>query len=485
MNTKRLLLAMGSAMFLGSAADNLHARESEKPNFVLILADDLGYGDVSYQGGNCPTPNIDSIARNGVIFTDGYVTCPVCAPSRAALLSGRYQQRFGFWDNIGPYRAAPDIKPGIPPSLPIMSERLKKLGYVSGFFGKSHDGKDEAMMPFSRWDEFYGFNNGASCYLGDMNSESNPIFHNRQIVSRSYRKRGIDHKQVCVNGVIIKDIENYLTDKLGEMAVKFIERNKHRPFLCYVPFNAIHGPFQAPKSLYDKYAYIKDSKRRRVMAMLESLDQNVGRILNCLKKNKLMEKTLIVFLSDNGGHEASPNTPLRGKKGTFWEGGLRVPFCMQWTGHIKPGMVYRYPVSSLDILPTFIEAAGGQVKPEWKLDGVSLLPFLTGQKSGRPHQTLYWIWSGGRNRAIRHGDFKAVTTDNGSHWHLYDLAHDISEQHDLASQYPERLKAMIHKHELWRKTIKPPLWGWNKKLGYRDPSFKKPVHYNLSPQKAK
>jgi arylsulfatase A-like enzyme len=448
----------------------------DRPNFVLIFADDLGYGDVGYQGGDVPTPNIDGIARGGVVFTDGYVTCPVCAPSRAGMLSGRYQQSFGFWDNIGPYRRNKDVEPGIPTELPILSERLKKLGYTCGIFGKTHDGDAEEMMAFNRWDEFYGFNNGASNYLGDMNRPHNPIFHNKQIVSDPYSLRGISNDSVNKKGVLVKDTENHLTDKLGEMAVKFIEENKDKPFLCYLPFNAIHGPFQAPKELVDKYAGEKDGKRRIVMAMLDSMDQNVGKVLDALKRNGLEEDTLVVFLSDNGGHEASPNTPLRGKKGTYWEGGIRVPFCVSWKGTLPAEKVYRKPVISLDIMPTFITAAGGGIDPEWKLDGVDLLPFVGGKNAGRPHETLYWVW--GARKAIRHGDIKVMSQDGGKSYQMYDLSKDIAEANDLAADHPEKLQSLIKMHQDWESGLMPQQWGWDRTLGYKDPEFGKPQAYH-------
>jgi len=469
------------ACSVGTAGAGL--KGAQKPNFVIIMADDVGYGDVGYQGGDVPTPNIDSIAKRGVIFTDGYVTCPVCAPSRAGLLTGKYPQRFGFWDNIGPYRVSKDTVPGIPKDQPILSERLKPLGYTCGLFGKTHDGDAEELMAFNRWDEFYGFNNGASCYLKDMNKPHKPIFHNKKIVSHPYTDRGISHNEVCKNGVIIRDADQYLTDELGTMAVRFIEANKSRPFLCYIPFNAIHGPFQAPKALVDKYSHIKDHDRRIVMAMLESMDANIGRVLDTLKKNGLMKNTLIIFLSDNGGHHASPNKPLRGMKGTFWEGGLRVPFCMRWDAKLKPGTIYKYPVISLDIMPTLIKAAGGKVDPEWKLDGVDLLPYLTGKNRERPHNVLTWAW--GPRRAIRYLDYKAVSMNNGQKWELFDLSKDISETIDLSERYPEKLSAMIKAHSEWMSELMPPLWGWNKKLGYKDPLFGKPKPYHNPDYKIK
>jgi arylsulfatase A-like enzyme len=454
----------------------LSAHAAKQPNFVIFMADDLGYGDVGYQGGDVPTPNIDSLASSGIQFTDGYVTCPVCAPSRAGMLTGRNQQTFGFWDNIGPYRVDAQTEPGIPVTLPILSERLQALGYVTGLFGKTHDGDAEAMMAFNRWDEFFGFNNGASNFLGDLNHSHNPIFHNKQIVSQFYADRGIHPKTINQNGVLIKDSENYLTDQLADYAIRFIEANRERPFLCYIPFNAIHGPFQAPKELVDQYADEPDRERRIVKAMLDSMDTNIGRVLESLRTNDLMEDTLIIFLSDNGGHEASPSLPLRGKKATYWEGGLRVPFCISWQGKLPGGGRYRQPVSSLDIMPTLITAAGGRVEADWQLDGVNLLPYLSGKVSEAPHESLYWVW--GPRKAIRSGNFKAVSHNHGKTFELYDLSKDISEQNNLARQNPELLQHLIQKHSQWEAQLPPQGWGWNSKLGYKDPTFGKPKPYH-------
>jgi len=468
----KTLLAITQLVLLGG----LVSADDKKPNFVLIFADDLGYGDVGYQDGDVATPNIDSIAKNGTVFSDGYVTCPVCAPSRAGMLTGRYQQSFGFWDNIGPYRVNKEVEPGIPVDLPILSERLKDLGYTTGIFGKTHDGDTEEMMAFNRWDEFYGFNNGASNYLGDLNRSHNPIFHNRKIVSRPYAGRGVKPGDVNQKGWLVRDLKSHVTDQFGDMAVRFIESNKEKPFLCYIPFNAIHGPFQAPKPLVEKYAHIKNEKRRIVMAMLDSMDENVGKVLNAIRENSLEESTLIIFLSDNGGHEASPNKPLRGKKGTYWEGGLRVPFCMQWKGKIPAGKIYEKPVISLDVMPTFISAAGGKIDPTWKLDGVDLIPFVTGEKTGQPHDALYWTW--GARKAIRQGDLKTMSQNGGKTWQMFNLATDIGESNDLASKRPKKLKQVIAKHREWESSLMPQQWGWNKALGYKDPEFGKPKPYH-------
>jgi arylsulfatase A-like enzyme len=260
------------------------------------------------------------------------------------------------------------------------------------------------------------------------------------------------------------------------MAVQFIETAKDRPFLCYIPFNAIHGPFQAPKELVDKYADEPDEQRRRVMAMLDSMDQNVGKVLDALRRNGLEDDTLVVFLSDNGGHEASPNRPLRGKKGTLWEGGIRIPFCMQWKGKIPAGRTCRQPVISLDLMPTFIAAAGGKVEPAWRLDGVDLMPVATGVRMDPPHEVLHWSW--GPRKAIRQGDMKALSTDTGKTWQLYDLSQDIGEQTDLATSRPEELRSLITMQQRWEAGLMPPQWGWNSALGYRDPDFGQPKPYH-------
>ncbi len=449
---------------------------SAKPNFVIFLADDLGYGDVGYQGGDVPTPNIDSIASEGVVFTDGYITCPVCAPSRAGLLTGRYQQSFGFWDNIGPFRVSKEVEPGIPLDIPILSERLKELGYVCGLFGKTHEGDSEEMMAFNRWDEFFGFNNGASNYLPGMNRDHNPIFHNQKIINQSYEKNGISRDEINRKGVLQIDRKEYLTDLIADYTISFIEENRDRPFLCYLPFNAIHGPFQAPKDLYEKYASEKNHQRRLNMAMLDSMDQNIGWVLKTLKKLDLEKDTLVIFLSDNGGHEESPNLPLRGKKATYWEGGIRVPFCLKWPGRLEAGQAYRKPVISLDLLPTLVKAAGASIDPSWKLDGVDLMPYLLGSSKGPPHKNLYWTW--GSRKAIRAGKYKALSQDSGKSWQLYDLKKDLSEQKDLGAEQASKLDQLVKRFKSWEKELMPQQWGWRSDLGYKDPTFGQPKPYH-------
>ena len=449
------------------------------PNIIIFFADDLGYGDVGYQGGDLPTPHIDSIVHNGVQFTDGYVTCPVCAPSRAGLLTGRYQQRFGFADNPGPYqrKGAPYV--GIPPSQPILSDRLQSLGFTTGIFGKTHDGVAEEQMAFARWNEFFGFNNGASNYLGELNRRHNPIFYNRTIVSDSPNNQ-ITRTALLDNGVIHANETEYLTESIGDAAVAFIDRHKESLFLCYIPFNAIHGPFQAPKHLVEQFSDEADDTRRLVKAMLYSLDQNVGKVIQCVRNNNLESRTLIIFLSDNGGHDYSPNKPLRGKKGTMWEGGIRIPFCMQWQGIIPAGSTYHFPVSSLDILPTAIAAAGGTPSRQWGIDGVNLLPYICQKNMSdeRPHNELYW--SLGSREAIRDLDYKLVSND-GQTYHLFDLKNDCGEKKNLIESKPTLANSLRKKLENWKNLLPPNNAGWNPKIGPKRPDFGSPQPYHLLP----
>jgi arylsulfatase A-like enzyme len=309
-----------------------------------------------------------------------------------------------------------------------------------------------------------------------MNRDHNPIFHNKKIINRSYEKSGISRDEINQKGVLQIDRQQYLTDLITDYTLSFIDENRERPFLCYLPFNAIHGPFQAPKDLYEKFASEKNHQRRLNMAMLDSMDHNIGRVLDKLKKLDLEDDTLVIFLSDNGGHEESPNQPLRGKKATYWEGGIRVPFCLKWPIRLEAGQVYRHPVISLDLLPTLVQAAGGNIDPSWKLDGVDLIPYLLDSGKGIPHKNLYWTW--GSRKAIRAGKFKALSQDSGKSWQLYDLKKDISEQRDLATDHVSKLDQLVKRFKSWEKELMPQQWGWRSDLGYKDPSFGEPKPYH-------
>ena len=421
MKRREFLGALASAATLAGAATN-------RPNIVLLFGDDLGQADIGCYGGKeIPTPHIDSIARNGVRFTDGYVSCPYCSPTRAGLMTGRYQTHFGHEFNPGPAAAAQDNF-GLPLSETTMAQRLKDLGYRTGMFGKWHLGYKPELRPLKRgFDEFYGFLGGAHSYLDARADSSNPIYDGDQPVEKF----------------------DYGTDEYGQRAAKFIAANKERPFFVYVPFNAVHAPLEAIAKYEDRFAKIADPRRRKYAAMLSALDDNVGLILKTLEQHKLTNNTLVVFLTDNGGPtnvNTSRNDPLHGFKAQVWEGGIRIPWAMQWPGRIPKGKTYTNPVIALDLLPTFVAAAGGQPDASWKLDGVDLLPFLKGQSKATPHERLFWRF--GRQWAMREGDWKLMSMGDGAP-QLFNLRADIGELRDLAAAEPARAASMKAAWDAW------------------------------------
>jgi len=422
------------------ASTALAATPGRKPNILILFADDLGFGDVGFNGSNeTPTPNIDSLAKNGIVCSNGYSSCPVCGPSRAGLLSGRYQNRLGFEDNPGPFRQTKETRLGFPLDQKTIADRMKALGYATGMIGKQHDGTAPELNPIHRgFDEFYGFNNGASNYFKPSK---------------------------LVRGLEPATMQNpYLTDDFGREAVDFIRRHKQDPFLLYVAFNAPHGPMQARADQLEKFKHIQNEKRRACVAMIHSMDENVGRILSELRKQGLEEDTLVFFLSDNGGgSNLSDNGPMRGQKGEFYEGGIHVPFAVQWKGKLPAGKTFDPAVISLDILPTAVAAAGGTVSRDWKLDGANLLPHLAGKMKTPPHDALYWRFL--FQHCIRTPEWKLVKAKEKKggkvrDWQLFRIAEDPSETTDVIKQYPEVAEKLMKKYEGWTADLPDPQWGW-------------------------
>jgi arylsulfatase A-like enzyme len=431
-----------------------------RPNVLVILADDLGWGELGCQGftKEIPTPNIDSLAINGVRMTSGYVSGPYCSPTRAGFMTGRYQQRFGHEFNPGPAESA--VKNfGLPLSEKTIANYFKEAQYATGWIGKSHLGYQGEFHPLKRgFDRFYGFLGGAHDYFDATNDAANLILDGNEPV-----------KEVV-----------YTTDMFAQQTNNFIEQNKNRPWFCYLAFNAVHSPLQAPDKVLQRFSGISDPKRQKYAAMQSSMDDAVGSVLSKLRELQLEENTLIFFFSDNGGptpSTTSGNGPLRGYKAQTWEGGIRVPFLIQWKGKLPGGKVDDRPVIQLDILPTALAAAAIEIKPEWKLDGVNLLPYLTGEKPGSPHDSLYWRF--GKQIAIRSGDWKLVksvgspnlagieqiekaTTANSE---LYNLKDDIGEKANLALKESEKLKELAGAWEAWDSTLKEPSWVPNRKAG--------------------
>jgi arylsulfatase A-like enzyme len=405
-----------------------------RPNIVFIAADDLGYAELGVQGcRDIPTPNIDSIAANGVRFTDGYVSCPVCSPTRAGWIAGRYQQRFGHEFNPGPAQQA-DPNFGLPLSEVTLANQLKAAGYATGIVGKWHLGYRPEFHPQKRgFDEFFGFLGGAHPYLPTPGAD--PILRGTQPVEE----------------------REYLTEAFAREALDFIGRHRNQPFFLYLSFNAVHAPLQATEKYLARFSQIQDQRRRTFAAMLSAMDDAVGQVLQRLREYKLEDNTLVVFISDNGGptnNTSSRNDLLRGYKGQVLEGGIRVPFLLQWKARLPKGLVYREPVISLDIFPTVVAAAGASL-PANPLDGVNLLPYLTGQSKGAPHHALYWRF--GAQAAIRKGPWKMVRLADGQP-QLYNLAEDIGESRDLASAQPAKLKELLEDWEAWNRQLSPPRW---------------------------
>ena len=430
------------------AAAPLAAAAARKPNVVVLLGDDMGYHDVSFHGSTeIPTPNIDSIAANGVRFTNGYVSGPYCSPTRSGLMTGRYQTRYGHEFNEGPG----PMKFGLPLTETTIAQRLKDLGYATYAVGKWHLGNDPEYRPMKRgFDEFYGTVANTSYY------------HPPQFVD----------SRVGPEAGRVEDPAFYTTRAYAKRVTEIIEANKNRPFFVYMAWNAVHAPSQAPQETLDRFKNARSEIRRDQAAITAELDDGVGKILGKLRELGLERDTLIFFLSDNGGPQPSirtDNTPLKGYKSSTWEGGIRVPFAMQWKGRLPAGKVYDHPVIQLDIQPTALAAAGGSVRKEWKLDGVNLLPQLQGKASGRPHETLYWRF--GPQWAIRKGDWKLVQASEEKLLpaialpempvgpvHLYDLSKDISESNDLSGKHPEKVKELRSAWEAWNKELAAPGW---------------------------
>jgi arylsulfatase A-like enzyme len=414
----------------------------QRPNIVVIVADDLGYNDVGFHGGKqIPTPNLDKLAAEGVQFTNGYVSCPVCSPTRAGLLTGRYQQRFGHEFNPGgnPAPAAAEI--GLPTSETTIADALKAAGYTTALVGKWHLGNAEKFRPLERgFDEFYGFLGGAHAFVprGQARRAARaPIYRNNEAV----------------------DMPPHLTHAFGKEATEVVSRQSEEPYFLLLTFNAVHTPLQPDAAHLAKFAHIENEKRRQYAGLLAGLDTAVGQVLDGIEESGEEENTLIFFISDNGGPQranGSDNTPLRGDKGTVFEGGIRVPFVMKWSGKLPAGEKYDQPVISLDIAATAAAAASAELgTSERPIDGVDLMPYVLGKKEGAPHESLYWRF--GPQRAIRHGDYKLVYQRNESP-QLYNLADDVSESDDLAGEQPDLVEKLESAYADWNEELAEPLW---------------------------
>lgn len=449
----------------GRAAEEAGGR---RPNVIIILADDLGWGDLGcYPKGaewgtqaHVATPHLDQFAASGIRFTDGYATHMVCTPSRAGLLSGRYQQRIGF------YQFA-DTAAGLPKEVKLLPETLRDAGYATGLIGKWHLGYPKGRQPLDRgFERFYGFLGGQHEYYLPNMGEAMFGAHN------------------APDGFVFdqeKPVRNmaYLTDELTERAMEFMGSAvaSNRPFFLYLAYSAPHPPMQ---SRWEDLAPFANGKgeytyRDLARAMIVRLDTQIGRIMEWLRQKGVEEETLVVFSSDNGGHDDGPmncvqhNGGLRGRKGYFFEGGIRVPFIIRWPGKLPAGKVYSQPVSHLDLYPTVLAAAGIQERPP-ALDGVDLLPFLSGTDSGVPHKRLFWAERNPNAQwAIREGKWKLVHEDFKPSIDqkvgppqlkvgLFDLENDPFEKHNLATRHPDRVRAMTALMKKFHASMAPSVF---------------------------
>jgi arylsulfatase A-like enzyme len=423
------------------------------PNIVLIVADDLGYGELGCYGGkDVPTPHLDSIASNGVRAESGYVTCPVCAPTRAALLTGCYQQRFGLEWNPGNARQAP-ADYGLPEDQPTLAERLAAAGYATGMVGKWHLGYRQGTRPTERgFQEFFGFLAGAHGYRPAATRSEQEGAEPRPAAAPANAAEAAPNP--ILRGTEPVTESEWLTAAFAREGVAFVDRHREHPFFLYLPFNAVHAPLDAPPALRARFPDLR-GRRRTFAAMLAGLDEAVGAVLAKLDACKLTDDTLVVFLSDNGGptpSTTSGNGPLRGTKGQVWEGGVRVPMLLRWPGRLPAGATVRAPIASIDLAATILAAAG--VKAD-QLDGQDLVPFLSGASTTLPRSELCWRF--GPQRAIRQGNWKLVAID-GRVPQLFDLERDVGERRDLAAAEPATVERLLAAWQAWDAQNRAPRW---------------------------
>lgn len=434
-----------------------------EPNVILIVSDDMGYSDLPKFGeSEIPTPNIDRLADEGVLFTNAYVTAPICVASRMGLMTGQYQQRFGVYDNIyGEERTKLFLRQTLLPAV------FQQANYRTALVGKWHltGNKQEQYEGFGPRDR--GFDESVRIVGGDAPFwKGTPVYRGKKEFPAP----------------------EYLTDFWGSEACDFIDRNREQPFFLYLAFNAVHAPMHALDADRDQFPSVEDENRRTYDGMLLAMDRSVGRVLDRLDKHSLADNTLVLFINDNGGGGSTTqyaahsrnfanNKPLQGHKFDLFEGGVRVPMIMRWPGRVPAGKVYPKMVSSTDVFPTLIGAAGLNMPNNQPADGVNLLPYINGENKSKPHQWLCWqnrSWMPRtstdpvkpkrmiHNSAIRKGDWKLVRLNEkiGSDtpppaWRLYNLATDIGEQNNVAGQHKNVVNELSALFDTWRASMHP------------------------------
>jgi arylsulfatase A-like enzyme len=488
---KSVLLFLAIMIFAGFSSLK-KVRPVRQPNIILIIADDLGYSDLASYGNKfIHTPNIDGLGTGGIRFTQAYVTSPICSPSRMAIMTGRYQNRFGSeympYEKFDPalikkitsyYLPLHKKKPaGLKKMHPnlirdkskyqtgmslkeiTLAELLQKNHYTTGLVGKWNLGEDDGNHPYERgFDYSYYFDAALTRYVDDPVDTSRYI---NQHLPWSFSELPAWNRRA--GSTLIREGKNivqdtgYLTFSLAKKGVEFIEQNKDRPFFLTLTFNAPHDPFQVPKSHFDRILTVKDTLRRVYYGMIEALDDAVGQILQKLRDEHLDDHTMIIFMSDNGGAtytRATDNAPLRGGKCTHFEGGLMVPFFIRYPSEINNSQVYSKPISSLDIFSTIAAISNTTLPADRPYDGVNLIPYLKNDTS-TPHEIFYW--RSGYSKAICKGDWKLYVNEKNKKTYLFNLANDIEEKNDLSSAQPDKVKELQDALKHWEdtNTIKP------------------------------
>ena len=465
------------------------------PNVIVILADDLGYGDIGANGSTViSTPNIDELAANGVRLTDGYVSAAVCSPMRAGLFTGRYQNRFGYeYNPTANYERNADAELGLPEDETTLGDMMREAGYATGLVGKWHLGFREQYHPLKRgFDEFFGHLGGGTSYV-DPNDQTAHRWPRREPAATEPGAVGSapvvgdrgDGPRAIMDGYEVVEVDEYLTDVFADRAVSFIERHAEEPFFLMLAPNAPHTPIQATDKYVSRYAHIEEEGARIFAAMVSSVDDMVGRVTATLREHGLEENTLVVFISDNGCINYMPavictNSPLSGGKRYHLDGGIRVPYLVKWPAGLPQGEVYSQPASALDLYATFAAAAGSDAGTE---DSVNLLPYLRGEIEEPPHEVLFWrslpnaavrsgkwkLWRvdltdqdpasvlsrGGR--LLAEEDYPPVST-HGQITVLHDLEADIGERENVAGEHPEVVERLEAALAAWEAELAEPMW---------------------------
>jgi arylsulfatase A-like enzyme len=447
-SSKPLIIAFLVASMFSDVAAQPNMRASGRPNVVLILMDDLGYGDLgSYGVKDARTPHLDRLAREGVRLTNAYANGPNCSPTRAGLISGQYQQRYGIEWPLG--ADAGDSARGLTATGATLPALLKKNGYAAGLIGKWHLGFRPEFGPNAHgFDEFFGFLNAAVGYYTHQRGDGTPgLYENTTAV----------------------EVPGYLTDEITRRAVSFVDRHSNHPFFLEVAYNAVHWPFEVPDMpasarhdvpqpaavrdlrLYQGPTASVPATRGDYVRMLERADQGVGQILAALERRGLARNTLVIFTSDNGGEWLSRNAPLSNRKSTLWEGGIRVPLILRWPGHLPANKSSAQVAITMDLTASILAATGATIPTTYKPDGLNLLPSLSGQSSVVERQLFWRIKRPYDQRAVRSGRWKLL--QDGRNFYLFDVSKDPGERDDLTSAHPDLVRKLNAALDEWERDV--------------------------------